>query len=92
MPAEALPPEDLAWLASFTSIPDGAVFDGFVSVISWMDPTTGESHWRHYHNMDRPISQIVGLLDMAKFDMLIRSCPPGALGRDRPDSEPEPPD
>jgi hypothetical protein len=56
---------DTEWINSFigTSIAEGSTIDGFVSVISWIDPE-GEMRWRLYSTIDNAIRSI-GLLTAA---------------------------
>lgn len=65
---------DKAFIAGFMeenggSIPAGAVVEGFISLISWVNPD-GTLGWRLYNALDRPTSTVVGLLEMAKFDYM----------------------
>lgn len=75
-------PADATWLQSFTPdhggrrLPDGAVIDGYMAVISYADPTTGRARWFAHTNMDLPLSQCLGLLELTKLELVARS--PGA--------------
>lgn len=63
---------DQMWINGFVSetgsIPPGSFIEGFISVISWVDPG-GHRQWRHYNTLDLPLSGVLGLLDMAKFTL-----------------------
>lgn len=65
-------PDDLdkAWLASI--VPEGCVALGFIGIASWID-TDGEEHWRCYSQIDAPISSAVGLLELAKLELIART-------------------
>lgn len=76
---------DAAFLASFThpagtQIPDGAIVEGMVVVLSYLDPADGAQRWFAHARYDVPVSQVVGLLDMAKIDMILRTCGTTAVG------------
>lgn len=58
-----------AFIGSDKSIPDGAIVEGFISVISWIDEAGNRKH-RHYNTIDAPLSHIIGLLDIAKYELL----------------------
>lgn len=62
---------DTAWVNSFigSSIPEGSVVTGFVSVIEWIDPG-GNARWRAYNTIDSPLSHILGLMTMAQFQLM----------------------
>lgn len=60
---------DRQWLAAFNDIPEGAIVEGFVSVISWINPDGSLGH-RAYHCLNRPLSHVVGLLEMTQFKMM----------------------
>lgn len=51
------------------SIPAGSVVEGFVALISWVQPD-GSLGWKLYNALDRPTSTVVGLLEMAKYDYM----------------------
>jgi hypothetical protein len=61
--------EDERWASTFVgqSIPEGSTIDGFVSVISWVDPE-GNLRWRSYTTFDSGV-QSVGLLTMAAAEL-----------------------
>lgn len=65
---------DQEWVRMFQSgdtptVPPDAIIQGFVSVISWMNPD-GTFGWRAYNTIDAPLSHVLGLMEMAKFTML----------------------
>lgn len=66
---------DTQWVESFIgekthSISPGSMIQGFVSIISWIDED-GNYKWRMYNTIDAPLSNILGLMDMAKHTMLM---------------------
>ena len=77
------PDADREFMDSFTPagggvrIPDGSIANALIAVCSWIDPVTGAEHWLSYALADIPISQTVGLLEMAKLDLLATT--PGAV-------------
>lgn len=54
---------DRAWVDSL--IPDGAVVEGYVAAISYIDPS-GESHVRVHHDGELMASHLLGMCEMAK--------------------------
>lgn len=65
---------DQAWVSEFKgegskSIPEGAIIEGFISIIKWINPD-GSHDWRSYNTIDAPLSHILGLLQMAGFAMM----------------------
>ena len=62
---------DDQWVESFRgrAIPEGAVVTGFISVIDYID-TDGEREYKVYTTLDNPLSEVVGLLEMAKADLI----------------------
>lgn len=66
---------DQKWVETFVgeedqSIPAGALIQGFISVISWIDED-GNFRWRLYNTLDLTLSNILGLLEMAKYTMMV---------------------
>lgn len=61
---------DLAFQQSL--IPEGSVPEGFVAVLSFVGPD-GESHWRVYDQLEGSISRTIGLLEMAKLELISRT-------------------
>lgn len=51
---------------------DEAIVDGYVIVVSWTDGG-GERRWRCFVNSDQPASTNVGLLELAKLDVIART-------------------
>lgn len=64
---------DRQFLNSIHSIPDGALVDGYIVVVSFVDPDTGASRWQLVNNADLPVSQSVGLIELAKLELLQRT-------------------
>lgn len=60
---------DREWVKNFTTIPEGAIVSGFVSVISFINPD-GSFGTRIYNCINGPTSHIVGLLNMAAFSYM----------------------
>ena len=87
MPLDKLPPEDEAWLANFGDkrIPENAMHDGFIAIISWINPETGDQEWTTYNNMDRPLSFILGLMQMAAWQLCAENSPGGRAMMDEGD-------
>lgn len=68
---------DQAWIREFQqgdtpTIPPEAIIQGFVSIISWMNPD-GTMGWRSYNTIDATLSHVLGLMDMAKHTMLVNN-------------------
>lgn len=61
---------DKAWLASI--VPDGCLATGFVGIAHWIDPE-GAEHWRVYSQIEAPISTTIGLLELAKLELIART-------------------
>lgn len=78
---------DRAFLASV--VPDGAGMAGFLAIVTWFDDD-GRMKWRTYNQLDVPISNVLGLLELAKLDLLART--PGTGLPFRYDDTPEGPD
>lgn len=62
---------DKAFLDSI--LPDGAGMAGFVTVASWINQETGALQWRVYSQIDVPVSTSLGLLELAKLELIARS-------------------
>lgn len=66
---------DQQWVNGFigdgssAAIAEGSIIQGFLSIISWIDPE-GNHRWRSYNTIDAPLSNILGLLEMTKYVML----------------------
>lgn len=61
---------DKAWLESI--VPEGCISDGFVAIVSWMDQE-GKPFWRVYSQINVPLSTTLGLIELAKLEMVARS-------------------
>lgn len=61
---------DRAWLA--TLVPEACVPQGFLAVAAWLDEN-GEQRWRCYNQLDANLSGCLGLLELAKFDLIART-------------------
>lgn len=64
---------DRAWLLSM--VPEGCVPQGFIGVAAWFNDA-GEMRWKVYNQLDLPISGVLGLLELAKLEMVNRCEPP----------------
>lgn len=62
--------------AIFAELPDGSLVDGYMAVVSYTDPD-GERRWFLAHELDLPVSWCVGLLELAKLQVIHRT--PGAV-------------
>lgn len=60
---------DRAYIDSINGIQEGSFVQGLISVVSWVDPD-GTNKWRATWRLDAPVSQGVGLLNMAAMDIL----------------------
>lgn len=63
---------DRAFISSIGGIPDSAVIEGMVVVLSWIDPNGLDQRWMMKNLTDLPVSQIVGLLEMSKLEAIAR--------------------
>lgn len=80
--SESFDDADRAFLASFappdgSRIPDGAIVEGIITVVSFIEPVDGGQLWFVHANSDLPLTQMVGLLDMAKLRLIAAT--PGAI-------------
>lgn len=53
-------------------VPEGGVLEGGVAVIAYMEPDSGEAMIKIVMAHDVPHTATVGLLEKAKFDLLMR--------------------
>jgi hypothetical protein len=67
---EQMDAADAAWLA--TMIPEGCVSQGFISVVVFFDGE-GEMKYKVYSQMEAPLTSCLGLLELAKMDMIART-------------------
>lgn len=69
---DAAEPDDIdkAWLDSI--VPEGCVPLGFIGIASWLDED-GTQRWRCYSQIDVPISASLGLLELAKLELIART-------------------
>jgi hypothetical protein len=54
-------------------VPEGAIVEALVAVVSWIDPTDGSQRWHVYCHSDLPASSNIGLLEIAKLSVIARS-------------------
>lgn len=63
---------DRAYLESW--LPEGAVVVGMVSAVTYMAADAdGALRWAVHCDMDAPVTTTLGLLEMAKLDVIARS-------------------
>lgn len=74
---------DRAFLDSL--LPEGAVPQGFIAVAAWVE-ADGAMRWRCYNQLDLPISGCLGLLELAKLD-LVNRCSPLPIARPTEDDD-----
>lgn len=67
--------EDFAKLAE---PPDGAILTEGIAVVGFME-ADGESYWTTIIAGDATSATLVGLLEMAKTDIMLQANPPGEL-------------
>jgi len=68
---EPLDAVDQAFIASL--VPEGAAMVQFVTILSWMTPE-GQLNWKTYNRTDEmPVSMVIGLLELAKLELIARS-------------------
>ncbi len=60
---------DQAFQASL--VPDESIPQGFIAVFSYVAPD-GSQCWRTYNQLDAPLSSVLGLLELAKLDVIAR--------------------
>lgn len=58
---------DQQWVAAFQggdepTIPTDAIIEGFVSVITYIDPESGKTKWVAYNTVSEDKTRVVGLL------------------------------
>jgi hypothetical protein len=54
-------------------LPEGAIVNVEVGVVGYIHPDDGEMAWALRTNCDAPTSSVVGLLEMAKLDLIARA-------------------
>lgn len=64
---------DRAFLDSL--IPGGALPLGFVAIAVWSDAETGDLGWKFYDQLDMVLSNHIGLLELAKLEVIRRTTP-----------------
>lgn len=53
----------------------GVIPTGLISVVTWIDPLTGARKWRLVNDVDMPLTECVGLLELAKIELIRRTAP-----------------
>lgn len=61
---------DKAWLDSI--VPEGCMGIGFIAVAHWIDDE-GTQRWRVYSQIEAPVATSLGLLELAKLELVARS-------------------
>lgn len=64
-------------------LPEGALLNCQIHVFQWIDGETGEFKWYVHHDSDLPLSSVLGLLELAKMEMINRT--ENAFGEDGDD-------
>lgn len=62
--------EDMEFIRQF--MPEGAVPATMVAVVSWLDPETAEENWCATWAGNEDLVRFVGLLELAKVDVVAR--------------------
>lgn len=65
---DGLDETDLAFVA--TLAPEDALDVSLLAIVSWVDPDTGESRFKVYARTDALIATTVGMLELAKLDLI----------------------
>ena len=65
---------DRAFIGSYEggeNLPQGALIDGYITVIAFTDPDTGQQRWFGHPRMSgQSVSHSVGLLEMMKWQLI----------------------
>lgn len=59
---------DLAFVS--TLVPEDALDVSLIAIVSWVDPDTGESRFKVYARTDALIATTLGMLELAKLDLV----------------------
>lgn len=51
-------------------VPENAIINATICVVSWLNGETGKMHYAVKTTGGTPISTLLGLLELAKFDLL----------------------
>jgi hypothetical protein len=68
-----------------SKIPEDAIINAEVVVYQWIDAETGEFRWNCFYEGHLPLSSLLGLLDLAKLDLVHRS--PNVFGDENDETE-----
>jgi hypothetical protein len=66
--AEHLDEQDRAWLDTY-EMPGAMLVEGFIGVVCWI-ADDGSRRWRPVVSVKAPSDSIVGILELAKFQIL----------------------
>lgn len=65
---------DRAFISSYeggSNLPEGALIDGYVTMVAFTDPETGQARWFGHPRMaGQAVSHTVGLLEMMKWQLI----------------------
>ena len=64
---------DVGFLNSL--VPDEALPLGFLAIAAWTDPEDGSLRWKFYDQLDMVLSNHIGLLELAKLEVIRRTTP-----------------
>lgn len=66
--------DDVRYLESFVRIPDNAMVTTLLSVVTWVDPETGDASWDWFISSDDHLaSSTIGILELTKLAMIKNS-------------------
>lgn len=54
-------------------LPDGSIINAEVSICQYIDPETAVLKWAVFYDGEIPLSGVLGLLDLAKLDLINRT-------------------
>lgn len=60
-------------MPEFAQIPENAIVNCEIKILQWIDPETGGLRWQCFYDGEIPLSGVLGLLELAKLDMIQRT-------------------
>lgn len=63
---------DRAYIDSYGAIPEGSFVQAMISVVSYVGPD-GSNAWALHYRVDIPATQVIGLLDVSKLEIMART-------------------
>lgn len=60
-------------MSDHRKLPDGAIVNAEVTITGYLDPEDGEMKYAVYCDADVSLSSVLGLLELAKLDLIERS-------------------